>query len=148
MRNELIKKTEDEFTNSFMPLVQEIWRNEKVPQVWNEGSITTIWKGKSDKENLANHRGITVSIAIGSIIEEIIDKRIVKIIQMTQGQAGGVKGAASADHLFLLRSITIAKVEKWNLFLTYYDVQKAYDRANVENMLHIAWNAGVKGKLW
>ena len=122
---------------------------EKVPQAWNEGSITTIWKGKGDKENLANHRGITVSSAIGSIIEEVIDQRIQKIIKITQGQAGGVKGAATADHLFLLRAIMdIAKENKSNLFLTFYDVQKAYDRADVKNMLHIAWKAGVKGKLW
>ena len=149
IRNELIKRTEDEFATSFLPLVHEIWKNEKIPQVWNEGSITTIWKGKGDKENLANHRGITVSSAIGSIIEEVIDQRIEKVIQLTQGQAGGVKGATTADHLFLLRAImTIAKENKWNLFLTFYDVQKAYDRADVDNMLHIAWKAGIKGKLW
>ena len=29
-----------------------------------------------------------------------------------------------------------------------YDVQKAYDRADMEDMMNIAWTDGVKGKLW
>ena len=72
-----------------------------------------------------------------------------KIVKFSQGQAGGVKGAATADHLFLLRGIMTTAIEdKSNLFVTYYDVQKAYDNADVNNMLHVIWNAGVKGKMW
>ena len=89
-----------------------------------------------------------MSSTIGSIIEEVIDKRIEKIVHC-QGQAGGIKGAATADHLFLLRALmTIAIKNKQNLFVTFFDVQKAYDNADVSNTLHIMWNSGVKGKMW
>ena len=132
-----------------MPLIRKVWESEEIPQEWNAGSITTIWKGKGDKECLNNHRGITVSSAIGNIIEEVIDKRMEKTISFSQGQAGGVKGASTSDHLFLLRSLmTLAQANKSNLFLTFYDVQKAYDRADVNNLLHVIWNAGVRGKMW
>ena len=132
-----------------MPLVYNIWRDEEIPSEWNNGSITTIWKGKGDKERLENHRGITVSSAVGSILEEVIDRRMEKVVKLSPGQAGGVKGAATADHLFLLRGImSIAISQKRNLFLTFFDVQKAYDRADVSNMLHIMWQAGVRGKMW
>ena len=43
-------------------------------------------------------------------------------------------------------SIAIAK--KRNLFITYYDVAKAYDQADINNMMHILWNSGVRGKIW
>ena len=132
-----------------MPVINEIWTSENIPKEWNKGSITSIWKGKGDRECLTNHRGITVSSAIGNIMEEVIDMRMEKIIKFSQGQAGGIKGAATADHLFLLRGImTTAIYNKSNLFLTFYDVPKAYDNANVENMFHVMWNAGVKGKMW
>ena len=38
--------------------------------------------------------------------------------------------------------------KKQILFLTFFDVHKAYDQADVNNMLHIAWNSGVRGKMW
>ena len=41
-----------------------------------------------------------------------------------------------------------AKDNKNNLFLTFYDVSKAYDNADVDNMLHVIWKSGVKGKMW
>ena len=44
--------------------------------------------------------------------------------------------------------MTIAIEEKLNLFISFFDVQKAYDRADVQNMLHIIWNAGIRGKMW
>ena len=34
------------------------------------------------------------------------------------------------------------------MYVTFYDVAKAYDRADVEDMLVTAWEHGVKGKLW
>ncbi len=72
-----------------------------------------------------------------------------KIVKFTQGQAGGKKGASTVDQLFLLRLImTLAKERKQNLFITYYDVSKAYDNADVHNMLYIIWQAGVRGKIW
>ena len=44
--------------------------------------------------------------------------------------------------------MTIAKERKQNLFITFYDVAKAYDNADVHNMLYIIWQAGVRGKIW
>ena len=42
----------------------------------------------------------------------------------------------------------LAKERKEDLFITFFDVKKAYDQADVKNMLHIAWKSGVRGKLW
>ena len=149
LNNEMMKRSRDGFAKALMPLIKHIWKNEQIPDNWNSGLITSIWKGKGDKENLNNHRGITVSSAVGNILEEIIDRRINAIVEFSQGQAGGKKGACTADHLFILRSLmTIAKFKKQNLFITFYDVSKAYDNADVDNMLHVMWDNGVRGKLW
>ena len=149
LKNEIMKRTEPEFVKILMPLIIEIFLKEMTPSIWNVGSITSLYKGKGDKESLQNHRGITVSSSIGGIIEEIIDRRMQKIVKFTQGQAGGIKGASTCDHLFLLRGMMACAIaRKENLFITFYDVAKAYDRADVNNMMHIIWKAGVRGKLW
>ena len=44
--------------------------------------------------------------------------------------------------------MTIAIENKQNLFLTFFDVSKAYDNADVSYMLHVIWQNGVRGKLW
>ena len=41
-----------------------------------------------------------------------MDKRMEKIIQFTQGQGGGVPGASTCDHLFLVRAAMQIAVEK------------------------------------
>ena len=80
---------------------------------------------------------------------EIIDKRLNQTIKFSQFQAGGRKGCSTVDHIFIIRGIiSYALHMKKRIFLTMFDVEKAYDRADVEDMMHIAWQDGVKGKLW
>ena len=74
-----------------MPVVTAFWNEEVPPQIWNQGYITNVWKGKGDREKLENHRGITVSSSIGTIVEEIINERLLKIVKFTEAQAGGKK---------------------------------------------------------
>ena len=149
IKNELLKGSNKNVSKLLTPLLKSVWETENIPSIWNEGQISSVWKGKGDRENLSNHRGITVSSSVGTILEEIIDIRMEKAVLFTQGQAGGKKGSSTCDHLFLVRAMmTHACKNKQNLFLTFYDVAKAYDQADVGNMLHIMWQAGIKGKMW
>ena len=149
IKNEMLKNAKDGFAKAITPLIKHIWKNEHIPSKWNMGFITSLWKGKGDKESLMNHRGITVSSTIGNILEEIIDRRIGAIVEFSQGQAGGKKGASPVDHLFLVRGMmTIAIEKRQNLFLTFFDVSKAYDNADVAYMLHVMWEKGIRGKMW
>ena len=51
--------------------------------------------------------------------------------------------------MFVLRNIiTIAIKEKRNLLVTFYDVVKAYDRADMNDMLYMMNEGGISGKLW
>ena len=148
-KNELLKKGGDEMVDFVFPVIKAFWREEIPPKQWNAGLITSVWKGKGDRERLMNHRGITVSSSIGTIAEEIIFNRVSKVIQFTQAQAGGKKDGSTADHVFILRNIiTIAMKEKREILVTFYDVAKAYDRADMNDMLVIMNEGGVSGKLW
>ena len=149
IKNEMLKNAKEGFVNTITPLIKYIWKHEQIPRKWNMGHITSIWKGKGDKESLQNHRGITVSSSISNILEEVIDRRIGAIVEFSQGQAGGKKGASPVDHLFLLRGMMTTAIEKkQNLFLTFFDVSKAYDNADVTYMLHVIWEKGIRGKMW
>ena len=111
--------------------------------------ITSLWKGKGDKERLENHRGITTSTAIGTIFDSLIDKRIEHLVKFTQAQGGGKKGASTCDHLFMLRAIIDMSIaNKKPVFITFFDVSKAYDHVNNHDLLITMWEKGLKGKAW
>ena len=149
IKNEMLKRPGECMANFIYPLIDTIWREEKTPKEWNLGHITSLYKGKGDREQLSNHRGITVSSAIGTIIETIIDQRIEYTVPFTQAQGGGQRKMSTFDHLFILRAIVeISKKNKIPAFLTFFDVSKAYDNANNKDMLSIVWERGFTGKAW
>ena len=113
------------------------------------GHITNVWKGKGDREDLHNYRGITTSSSIGTILDTIIDDRIESLVPFSQAQGGSKKGAAPCEHLFLLRAIIdISIAQKRETFLTFWDVSKAYDNVDNLDMLATMWEGGLKGRVW
>ena len=149
IKNEMLKRPGETMTKFIYPMIETIWNEEKIPKIWKKGKITSIWKGKGDKELLDNHRGITTSPAIGTILDTLIDDRIEKTVPFTQAQGGGKKGASTCDHLFIIRSIIdITIKEKKETYITFYDVSKAFDNADNDDMLSIMWDKGFRGKAW
>ena len=73
----MLKLTGEAMIEFLFPLIKTIWEEESIPTIWNRGIITCIYKGKGDKEDLTNHRGITKSSAIGTIIETMIDNKMI-----------------------------------------------------------------------
>ena len=64
-------------------------------------------------------------------------------------QSGGQRKSSTFDHLFLLRAVIDLSIKrKTPTFLTFYDVSKAYDHANNDDMLSIVWERGLRGKTW
>ena len=149
VKNEMLKRPGEKMGNFLYPLIKTIWEEEEIPNAWNLGQITSIWKGKGDKEKLNNHRGITTSSSIGTILETLIDHRIEAHVPFTQAQGGGKRGSSTCDHLFILRAIIdLSKHNKKETFLTFMDVSKAYDNADSDDMLKTVWESGLKGKSW
>ena len=149
IKNEMLKRPGEAMVKFIYPLITTIWNDENIPHNWNKGAITSLYKGKGDKESLTNYRPITTSSAIGTILEAALDRRIEKIVPYTQAQGGGQRKASTYDHLFLLRAIIDqSKKDKKPTYLTFYDVSKAYDNANNDDMLSIIWEKGLRGKSW
>ena len=148
-KNEMIKKGGKPLIQALVPLIEAVWNEEEVPSKWNHGLITSLWKGKNDREMLRNHRGITVSSAIGTIPEVILNKRYVKHMKMTQAQAGGRANCSTYDHVFIARAmIAYGLKTRKPIFITFFDVQKAFDHADVDDMFDAVWKSGVRGKIW
>ena len=148
-KNEMLKKPGESMLNILVPLVRRTWNDGCTPGIFNMGFITSLFKGKGDKEDLHNYRGITTCSSIGTIFDALIDNRIESVVPFTQAQGGGRQGMSTFDHVFLLRAvIDIAIKRKSPTFITFYDVSKAYDNVNNDDMLTIMWDKGLRGKSW
>ena len=147
--NEMLKRGGEGFLKWLYPMVKHFWEKEIAPLIWNRGLITFVFKGKGDREKMNNQRGITVSSTVSMVCEELINNRMIQLVPLTQSQGGGKKKSSTRDHLFVLRgAMAYALKYKTDLHITFYDVEKAYDRASVEDLLVEAWDHGMKGKVW
>ena len=126
-----------------------IFETENVPSQWKEAKIISLYKGKGNREKMEFRRGITLASNIQKLFERVINNRLVKDLEFTEGQAGGRKNRSTTDQLFILKSvIQKAKIEKKKLYITYIDIEKAYDKAWLDGIMYILWNKGIKGKIW
>ncbi len=131
--------------------MNNIYQTENIPKKWQEGEIIRLYKGKGKKGKCSNERGITLSSNAGKLFERIINNRITKQVQITEAQAGGQKGKATADHLTIVNNIIKqhkAKKSTKPLHIALLDVTKAYDKAWLNAILYTLNKSGLKDKEW
>ena len=130
-------------------IMNNIKNTTEIPKQWTEGHLKRLYKGKGTKGKCSCERGITLASNVGKLFERLINNRVGPEIQMTDAQAGGMKGRATVDHILILKELAyITKQKKQQLILTYLDVTKAYDKAWLDAIMYVLHKRGIKTKLW
>ena len=130
-------------------MFNNIFNIETIPAKWLEGRITPLYKGKGAKADLQNFRGISVNSNIEKAFERVLNNRIQKTLQFTEAQAGGRPGKSTNDQLLVLKAVMKqAHEDNRPLYIAFLDVQKAYDKAWLDAILHTLWQSGIKGRIW
>ena len=125
-----------------------IYKEEDIPERWQEGKIKILYKGKGPKGKCSNERGITLASNVGKILERIINRRVKKEVNITEAQGGGIPGNATVDHLVALKEAAnhIQKRGK-TAYMIILDVQKAYYKAWLDAILYALYRNGVGKKI-
>ena len=112
-------------------------RKVNVKITWLVGEIKLLYKGKGTKGKCSAERGITLASNFGKLYERILNERIKKEIHITDAQAGGMEGNATADHLTTLnQAIKEIKNRGKTAYVVFLDVEKAYDKAWLDAILY------------
>ena len=92
-------------------------------------------------------KGITLASNVGKVYERIINERIKQRVQITKAQAGGKSGCATVDHLIVLKQ-TIQEIQEkgHTTYIIFLDVQKAYDKAWLDEIIYTLHKNGVHDK--
>ena len=100
-------------------------------------------------EGAYNKRGITLASNIEKLFERIINNWIIEEIPFTEGQAGGRKAYSTVDQLYILKSIIEqANRKRKSLYVTFIDIQKAYDKTWQDIVMYTLWQNQIRGKIW
>ena len=147
--NEIFIEADEGTRIIYLKAMNKINKERSIPDIWQQGEICRLYKGKGTKGKCSNERGITLSSNFGKLYERIINERIMTMINMTEAQAGGRKGSATVDHILIAKElIAAAKRENKNAHIAYLDVTKAYDKAWLTGIMHVLHKQGVKDNHW
>ena len=147
--NEIFTHANHQTREIYLKEINKIIQTYKIPDQWQIGEITRLYKGKGVKGKCSNERGITLASNFGKLFERIINNRITPKIRMTEAQAGGQKSKATVDHLLRIKdTIKHLRQNKKEAYIAFLDVTKAYDKAWLDAILYVMQKEGTDLPTW
>ena len=143
--------------NSLIPSLKKMFNaclsHGHYPKLWSEGIITVLHKS-GDALDPNNYRGITITSAIGKLLNSILNTRLddflVKNRIIKDCQIGFTKGASTSDHMFVLKSIidTYCHNKVGRIFACFVDFRKAFDTVIHSGIKYKLLKLGVGSKFY
>ena len=147
--NEILKEADEETVEIYRKVFDHINKKKSIPKQWQKGNLIRLWKGKGKRGKCSNERGITLSSNVGKTFERIVNNRSNQVITMSENQAGGKKGKSTADHIAVLNeAIHHARKKNKQVYITFLDVTKAYDKAWLDAIMYVMHKEGLDSPEW
>lgn len=130
-----------------------IFRTGEVPKVWGMGVVVTIYKGKGDRTDPNNFRGVSLLAVGGKIFGRILAERISKWAEnegkIAEEQAGFRRGFSTLDNVMLISMLAERELgkEKGYMHAGFVDFEKAFDSIDRERLWDRLSSMGVGKKL-
>ena len=122
----------------------------KVPKDWQRAIVVPLYKGKGDRLDCKNYRGISLLSIPGKVYGRILIERVRVMTEGMLGeeQCGFRRGRGCVDQVFTLKQLSEKYVGKGkDLYVAYMDLEKAYDRIDRDAMWRVLRMYGVNGSL-
>ena len=133
--NELIRHIGVKGREMIRQMLSVVLRERKVPKQWKEDRISLIYKGKGNRSELDNYRGISVGSNMGKVFMRVMQNRLERVVE-EEGILGEIQNAFRGDRrgidsIFSLSQIMeICRIEKRDLYMAFVDLRKAFDRVS------------------
>jgi hypothetical protein len=132
------------------PLSEKIWKEEKIPEEWEEELIIKIPK-KGDLSNCNNGRGITLLSTPSKILTRVILNRTQNTVEqhLCKEQAGFSTHRSCVDLINTLRIILEQSLELQAIpYVTFINFEKAFDSVKREIMWLTLQSMVFQGRLY
>ena len=150
--NEIIKLLGQETKQYLLSFVNACMRDREMPAELKKGRVALIYKGE-DRRVPRNYRPITVNSVLSKIITRLITIRMTTIVEregmLQDNQFGFRKKRATEDAILLFNTVlTEAKLRKIDLYLSFVDLEKAYDRVSRPALFKKLLDLGFGGQVY
>jgi len=139
INSELYKYAPEEFKLRLLKFLNNIYRENCIPNEWRNAVMTPIFK-KGDRREPQNYRGISVLNTCYKIYSRILNIKLQNYsgVFMTETQNGFRKGRSCTDPTFCLK-LLIEKRREFNLetHLLFIDYEKAFDNVQRQILFNI-----------
>ena len=134
---------------SLLMLMNKIKSENYIPDFIRNADVTTIYKGKGDKFNLENDRGIFLVTTFRSILMKLIycDKYSTIDENMSDSQVGGRKGRNVRNHVWVLHGIiadVLSRKQKHAIDIQIFDYKQCFDSLWLQECLSDLYTSGVQ----
>ena len=119
-----------------------------MPEEGKRSEIVPIYKQKGDRLECGNFRGIKLLEHGMKMSEKIVERRLRKLITVNNMQFGLSPGKGTTYAVFIIQQLQEKHIEMHkDLFLTFVDLEKAYDRVSIDLVYWCLRRGGVPEKL-
>ena len=147
---ELLKAGGEPMARGLHAVLAAIWQSGSVPPDLLRGVVIPLWKGKGDRWDCSNHRGITLLSVPGKVLAHILLRRIRDHLLRHQRleQSGFTPGKSTIDRILALRVIVERRREFGRgLLAAYIDLKKAFDTVHRESLWEILRLRGIPTRI-
>lgn len=150
---ELVKYSGQGGIRALTSLFNTIMEEGEVPEEWRMSKVTLIHKGGGkSKEDIGNYRPISVMNILAKVMGMVLNEKIVTWAEQEgvwgEEQNGFRRGRGGIDNLYILKEVIerSAKLGK-KLYLTFLDLERAYDTVNRGKLMTLLKHIGVEERV-
>ena len=134
---------------SLLTLFNKMKMENYIPDFIRKADVATIYKGKGEKCDLENDRGIFLVTTFRSILMRLIYKDKYNTIDenMSDSQVGGRKGKNVRNHIWVLNGIicdVLSTKKKTPIDVQIFDYKQCFDSLWLQECLNDIYDSGVK----
>lgn len=150
IENEARRYTSMEVGEVFRKLIKNIWRKEGVPEDWNKGIISPIYK-KGEKKEARNHRGVIPMDIAYEIYASILNEKSIKAVdnKLHETQFGFGIGRGTTDAVYVLNYIINKELSEkgGKIFVFFANLKVALDKIDRKKLNEIMEKIGMENKI-
>ncbi|MDA8042238.1 MAG: reverse transcriptase family protein [Pirellulales bacterium] len=105
---------------------------------------------KGSRLDCTNYRGISLMSVVGKVFARVLNERVkgLTVDKVMDEQGGFRAGRKCNDQIFAVKQIVEKTIEKdKKTYMSFVDLEKAYDSVSREKLWKVLDEYGVKGKL-
>lgn len=149
---QMLKNLTNSAKFNYLNFYNKLWQDNVFPEFWKNTFIIPIPKGNKKRDILSNNRGISLICCPCKILEKMVNKRLVWVLERNNYfsifQAGFRKFRSTVDNLSFFESMVMECFAD-NSFLVaiFFDLEAAYDTAWRYLIIKELLSAGIKGNM-